>query len=137
MKKVFKTIIMIGPGTEGLGGISRVIKNWQAGKILIDNQLCYFPTVNEGKNKLALLIKSFVRFCFLCSLRPKYAIYIHTASFHSFYRKSLFLAVALLFRKRVILHIHPSYFYHFISGFGGIKKKAFFSLLICNLFCPI
>jgi glycosyltransferase involved in cell wall biosynthesis len=106
-----------------------VITNWKRGNFFIENQIYYLSTVNESGIKLAILIMSLLRYFAFCIQRPKSVIYIHTASFHSFYRKSLFLAVAIFIRKRVILHIHPSYFYHFINGFKGIKKELFFSLL--------
>lgn len=121
---------MIGPGIAGLGGISRVIHNWKAAGIFSNGLVVYNPSANEkSRCKQLFLFKSILIFFFKCISSRDITAYIHTASFNSFYRKSLFLAVAFLFRKRVILHIHPSYFYHFISNFKGIKEKVFFFLL--------
>ena len=80
-------------------------------------------------NKMLYLTKAIMHFIYMCLINKNALVYVHTASFNSFYRKSLFLAVAFLYRKRAILHIHPSYFYYFISGFNGVKKIIFFSIL--------
>ena len=121
-------MLMIGPRFQGLGGISRVAYLWQRSGLFKNNSITYLPSVNDGgRNKFILLLKCLA--VFLVKLPFYRFIYIHTASFNSFYRKSFFLFLAVLFRKKIILHIHPSYFYLFITAFSGVKKKFFFWLL--------
>jgi len=119
---------MIGPDPQGFGGVSRVVCLWQRSGLLEENTITYLPTVDDsGRSKFILLLKSLAHF--FVSLPFNRVVYIHTASFNSFYRKSLFIFLGGLFRKKIVLHIHPSYFYQFITGFSGLKKKLFFWLL--------
>ena len=125
-----KHIVMLGPDPKGLGGISRVIQNWKAAGILSIGRVAYTPSANENtRGKQLFLLKTILYFFYKCLSFENIIAYVHTSSFNSFYRKSLFITVALLCRKRVILHIHPSYFYHFLRNFKSVKKKVFFSLL--------
>ena len=124
-----RSIVMIGPDLRGLGGISRVVSLWKKAGFFASNNIKYLSTTDEfGKGRLWSLIICF--FHFLFKLPETKIIYIHTASFNSFYRKSIFLFLAFLFKKKVILHIHPVYFFDFISGFNGPRKYLFKKLLL-------
>ena len=112
---------MIGPDTSGLGGISRVVSLWQIGGYFSDFQIEYIPSVVGEGSRLPALLSALARFTCAC-LGGCRAVYIHTASFNSFYRKCLFMIPALLWRRRLIVHIHPSYFSQFISELRGVKK---------------
>ena len=121
-------ILMIGPDLQGLGGVSRVVSLWQRSGLFEENLITYLSTVDDsGRSKFLLLLKCLAEYCVLLPFSR--VVYCHTASFNSFYRKSIFLFLAVLFRKKVVLHIHPSYFYQFITAFSGFKKKSFFWLL--------
>lgn len=112
---------MVGPSSEGQGGISRVVRLWEIGGFFSDFQIDYIPSVVVGGNKLWALISALARFTYAC-LSGCRAVYIHTASFNSFYRKCLFMVPAVFLRRRLIVHIHPSYFTQFISELRGAKK---------------
>lgn len=120
---------MVGPDPESLGGISRVVKIWQAGNLLSEHKIKYIPSVSHPSgSKLLFLIKSLIHFILSCGGGCR-VIYVHTASRNSFFRKCIFLTTAFLFRNKIILHIHPSFFYTFLSDLHGLKKKIAFSLL--------
>lgn len=122
-------IIMLGPASECMGGISRVVKTWQNEDFFAEYKIKYIPTVSHlSDSKLLFLIKSFIDFILSCGVGCR-GVYVHTASKNSFFRKCIFLATAFLFGNKVILHIHPSFFYVFLSELSGVKKKIAFLLL--------
>lgn len=124
-----KMVLMIGPDPEGLGGISRVVKLWQASGLFGKYNIKYVSSVTDSSHsKLLILIKGLIKFILLCQTGCR-CVYIHTASYNSFYRKSLFIAMCYLLNKKVILHIHPSYFFTFLSHFKGLKKRVLFFAL--------
>ncbi|NMC75603.1 MAG: glycosyltransferase family 4 protein [Geobacteraceae bacterium] len=112
---------MVGPDPSGMGGISRVARLWQLGGFFSDFQIEYISSVAGGAGKLRSLIPAFLRFTYACLIGGR-TVYIHTASYNSFYRKCLFMVPAVLMRRRLIIHIHPSYFSQFLSSLGGAKK---------------
>lgn len=123
---------MIGPDPAGLGGISRVVKIWRDGGMFEQFNIRYISSVSDhSKSKIMDLCRAAISFLFAVR-RDVSLVYIHTASFNSFYRKSLFLLLCKILRKRVLLHVHPSYFTTFLSGFKGIKKKIFRNL-VCGV----
>ena len=121
-------MVMVGPDPSGFGGISRVITIWKQSNFLEKLDVKYVSTVFENKNKIASLLRSILQFI-IALANKNYNVYIHTASRNSFHRKSLFILIAVLANRKVILHIHPSFFIIFISNFGSLKKRYYFWLL--------
>jgi len=120
---------MVGPDPEGLGGISRVVKLWMSTRLFRDQNIVYIVSTDDStRNKIITLLRSVIKFGLHCCTKPR-LVYIHTASNNSFYRKSIFILFSMLFGKKIILHIHPSFFFTFLSGMNGMKKKVFFKLL--------
>ncbi len=124
-----KTIIMVGPDINGLGGISRVAKILRDAGLFERLCITYIPSnTDTSVNKTIYLLRNYGAFLSrLLSDRP--LVYIHTSSNNSFFRKSFFLFTALLFRLKTLVHIHPTHFYMFLSGLRGIKKQYVFFLL--------
>jgi len=122
-------IVMVGPHPEGLGGISRVIKNWEQNKMLNDENVRYIPSSDDRFNtRFLFLLKNFIRFLVEINQGISW-IYIHTSSYNSFLRKSIFILGALMFRKKMILHIHPNHFAEFMKQAKGISKTYLYFLL--------
>jgi glycosyltransferase involved in cell wall biosynthesis len=120
---------MVGPDADGQGGISRVIKTYLEEKFFEKLNIKIVSTVpNLGVSKQYFLIKSLIKFMFL-SIGKCRGVYIHTASRNSFYRKSFFIIISSILRKKIALHIHPSFFFNFISNFYGYKKKIIYYIL--------
>lgn len=125
--KLYK-IIMVGPALEGLGGISRVAKIWQESSFFSDFNVIYFASVTDAPaNRFFFLIKGLVDYT-VALITGCLFVYIHTSSYNSFRRKSLFICIALIFRAKILLHIHPSHFYQFLSGVVGLEKRFVFFL---------
>jgi len=116
-------ILMIGPDQAGLGGISRVVSLWQAGGYFTDFRIEYIPSVAAGENRLRPLGAALVRFVSDCLYGCR-AVYVHTASFNSFYRKCLFMIPTLLLGRKLIVHIHPAYFPRFLADIRGVRRAV-------------
>lgn len=129
MGEVRKRIIMLGPHPDGLGGISRVVRLWKDSGFFSENHITYIST-SDGmqESKLVAFLHGLLRFTAEC-LRGCRLVYIHTASYNSFYRKSVFMIISFLLKKKVVLHIHPSFFPVFISRMGGICKRVAFAVI--------
>ena len=122
-------IIMVGPALEGLGGISRVAKTWQESSFFSDFRVKYIASVTDASvNSFFFLIKGVVQYI-LSLIDGCDFVFIHTSSYNSFRRKSLFICIAILFGKKKVLHIHPSHFYLFLLKCRGIEKRYIYFLL--------
>lgn len=122
-------LLMLGPDINGLGGISRIAKIWRGCGLFDDYNVRYISTVTDDPvNKNIFLLKAYLNFL-RCMVGGYYTVYLHTSSFNSFRRKALFLMTALCFGKRVVLHIHPSHFYEFVTSLTGWEKGLTFFLL--------
>lgn len=114
---------MIGPDPDGLGGISRVAKTWRDAGLFDEYRINYIASVTDKKrNRMAFLLGAFHRF-FRALLLEADVVYVHTSSDNSFYRKLPFILLALVFRQRVVLHVHPAHFYDFVCQSRGGKRK--------------
>lgn len=119
---------MLGPDPKGLGGISRVVDIWMKNDFFFNPQVRYIATTGAaGRSKLFYALKAFLQFIF--SLGSAQAIYIHSAAYTSFARKSIFILPAIICKKRIILHIHPTDFYIFLKSTKGFLHHYFFFLL--------
>lgn len=113
---------MIGPDLQGLGGISRVVTIWRAANFFDGYDFQYIATSPASeRNKLGIMLQAI--FAFAIAIVDANIIYIHSAAYTSFYRKSIFLHIAKIFRKKVVLHIHPSEFSDFYSNLSGFLQK--------------
>lgn len=120
---------MVGPDPNGLGGISRVVRTWKEDNLYEAFNIRYIQSVSDhSDNKLRDLQRAVVSF--LKALwNHRGCVYIHTASNNSFYRKTIFILISVGLKKKLILHIHPSYFIVFLANFKGFKKMFFYFLL--------
>lgn len=116
-----KKIIMVGPDLAGQGGVSRVVSIWRDAGFFDGYDFTYVYSCSDASNRKVLtLLKGIWRFVSL--LANTGLVYIHSSAHTSFYRKSLFLLLAHLAGKKVILHIHPSGFYEFYAGLSGLSQ---------------
>lgn len=113
---------MVGPDLSAQGGVSRVVTIWRQANFFVGYDLAYIASCSDtSKNKILTLLKGI--WSFLSILAQAELVYIHSSAHTSFYRKSIFLLLARLFAKKVILHIHPSGFYDFYSNLKGFRES--------------
>lgn len=128
MKKQFP-LVMIGPDINGLGGISRVVRIYKDSGLFDELNIKYISSTTDlGVNSFFYLLYRILSF-FKNILQSERVVYIHTSSHNSFYRKSIFIWLAIFFNNRCILHIHPSHFYKFLISLKGIRRWFVYSLI--------
>jgi glycosyltransferase involved in cell wall biosynthesis len=117
-------VVMVGPDFCGKGGISRVVSVWRDAGTLKDLEVEYVASVGpRGNQKIYDFILGLLKLGFLLIRRPS-LVYSHTASNMSFFRKSIFILLAIACRRRVVVHVHPTAFWKvFIPGLVGLRKK--------------
>lgn len=108
-KRLSEQILSVGANwRDPKGGVAYVMANLAKHVYGIENFKCI---VNSGGNnkisKLAINVKGLANYIYkLLSDKKIKIVHIHTASYNSFARASLFLNIAKKFGKKVILHIH-------------------------------
>jgi glycosyltransferase involved in cell wall biosynthesis len=122
-------IVMVGPDMDSLGGISRVVKIWETNGYFENFNITYIASVSDSeKRKKHFLFKTILRYILLLFYNIK-CVYVHTSSYNSFLRKLLFIVIAIIFRKKIILHIHPTHFYKYLTEQKTIVKYIYLSII--------
>ena len=120
---------MVGPDLKGLGGISRVAKTWEDCEFFSDFNIKYISSVTDRNiNNIIFLFKNFFIFLYFI-IKDTSCVYIHSSSYNSSHRKSLFILPSILLGKKIVLHIHPTHFYKFLLELKGVNKYYVFFLL--------
>lgn len=108
----FLSVLYIGTSPKGKAGIAAVIREYQS---FLGCSFYYVCTHQDGRTlrKLWLFFTAILKTLYWCSTRQIKVVHIHSSSHLSFYRKSCFVFIAKLFRKRVVLHLHGGLFVDF------------------------
>ena len=106
---------MIGPDRSVHGGISGVVNNFYEAGLDEKVDLAYIGTMVEGSKarKLLKAMEAYIKFCI--KLPGSQIVHVNMASDASYYRKSVFIRTAHLFRKKIVIHQHGGdfeTFYH-------------------------
>jgi glycosyltransferase involved in cell wall biosynthesis len=68
-------------------------------------------------------ITFFTRFLWLTLTRSYDLLHLHTASYTSFWEKCVYISLARLFRRKVVLHVHGSRFSQFFRDSSTVMRK--------------
>lgn len=109
-EKISNKILTIGPDYRyPSGGIAKLLNTYSQ----FFNPFNFISTVRiplNGKEsvlrKIGILITGLFRMIRFCCLSGIHIVHVHTASGFTFYRESLFVMLAYLFHKKIVLHIH-------------------------------
>ena len=121
-------VLMIGPDRSVHGGISGVVNNYYEAGLHHKIDLYYIGTMIEGSKAIKLLQALKAWFCFLIRLPAYDIVHVNMASDSSYYRKSIFIRTAYLFRKKIVIHQHGGDFEKFYhtdinnKGRQNVKK---------------
>jgi glycosyltransferase involved in cell wall biosynthesis len=125
MKKINDdTGLWIGPSWNSKGGVASVIETYHKMGFFESCNVYFLVTMENGNSwlKLKLFIRSFL--FFLWNLKSWRFLHVHMSSNASFWRKSIYILVASMFRIPVIIHLHSSSFPDFYFG-SGIFSRGF------------
>ncbi len=117
-----KNILTIGTDPNGKGGIAILINSYSQ----MFKQFNFIASHREGNKlrKVSSVILALLQCCYYCTFKPIQIVHIHTASFTDFYRQSLYVFCAKLFRKKVILHIHGAKFEQFNEAHKSFVRSV-------------
>jgi hypothetical protein len=106
-----RRIIMVGPDINRMGGIATICRLMTSGWDHSRYQMQYIATIRDGSIflKITTFIGAIIRFLRLVFWKPQ-LVHLHFSWKGSFFRKSLFVLLAKLFRMRVVLHCNSSRF---------------------------
>lgn len=108
---ISKQVLIIGTHLDGKGGIAILLKSYS--QIF---PVFYYVCSHKFSNRwyqLWITFTAFFKVVYYCSMRRIKIVHIHTASYRSFFRDSVYLLIAKLFNKKIIMHIHGGEFEQF------------------------
>lgn len=127
----YQRLIMLGTAFESRSGIAAVVNAHRAQGLFERWPIEYVPTHCDGGplRKLLTAVKALLKFILLLARERRVIIHVHSASRASFWRKSVFMAVGMLMKCPVILHLHGGGFARFYEtecGAVGRRLVRFF-----------
>jgi len=157
MQQKMPTILMIGPLSPPTGGMETFLRELLKSQIHLNFKILHLnnskPAIMKSKYNFktgyaASFQRSFLTICksylysiyyffkylFLLLFKRIDIVHIHTASYTSFWEKTVYLLFGILFRKPLILHVHGALFNTFYDESGShLKRIIKWFLSKCNI----
>ena len=108
-------IVMLGTSFETRGGIASVVRAWRAAGLFERWPVRYVATHGDGPAivKAMAFLRALAAFLALIVRERHALLYVHSASRASFWRKAVFMAIALAARWPIVFHLHGGGFARF------------------------
>ncbi|WP_292269367.1 glycosyltransferase family 4 protein [Butyricimonas sp.] len=107
-KELSRKVLIIGTDFNGKGGIAFLLHLYS--KIFSPFLFICSHRFTTKWIQLRLAIGAFFKLLYYCIFTSVEIVHIHTASYRSFYRESVYVLLAKFFRRKVVLHIHGGEF---------------------------
>ena len=157
MQRKMPTILMIGPLSPQTGGMETFLHELLKSQIHLNFKILHLnnskPAIIKSKYNFKTgyaasfqrgfptICKSylysifyFFKYLFLLLFKHIDIVHIHTASYTSFWEKTVYLLLGNLLRKPLILHVHGALFNTFYNESGShLKKIIKWFLSKCNI----
>ena len=119
-------VVMVGTSLETHGGIAAVVQGYRAAGLFDRWPVEYVATHRDGSRLLRFLkaIDGFFTFLALTCRHRCAVLHVHGASRASFWRKSVFMSLALLAGWPVIFHLHGGGFATFYDDCGPLARAV-------------
>lgn len=132
-----KSIILVGPSPELLGGVSTSVSHFLSPKLKEIYDIIFFESgrgTGGGSNFSASVLRAFIQLIdFFKLIRVNESIiHIHTSSWGGFWRFGLYVFTCKLLNRKVILHIHGAEFKEFFNCHNFFLRNLIVELLQCN-----
>lgn len=106
-------VLMIGPARSVNGGISGVVNNYYSAGLDKQIELTYIGTMEDGSKVHKLLVAAKALVKFVTEVSKCDIVHVNMASDVSIYRKMIFIQIASLCRKKIIIHQHGGHIEEF------------------------
>ena len=132
-------VVMLGTSFETHGGISSVLKTYRAAGLFDRWPIEFVATHRDGGffRKLAQVVAALGAFIGLLLRHRRAVLHVHSASRASFWRKSVFMALALAARWPVIFHLHGGGFATFYDAECGPLGRAIVRFFLDRAACVV
>jgi glycosyltransferase involved in cell wall biosynthesis len=122
-----KLNLMLGPDPSAQGGIASVIAVYRQARLIDGIETEFLPTFRTGRPlvRLWVALSALMRVTRWLLYGRVRLLHVHVAQRTSFYRKSLFVALAGFFGVPVILHLHSGEFEEFYERHCGPLRQAY------------
>jgi glycosyltransferase involved in cell wall biosynthesis len=126
MARAPSRVVMIGTSFATRGGVASVMDGYRRAGLFERWPIEYVATHRDGNalEKLLKAIDGIVVFLALLCRHPRAILHVHAASRASFWRKSGFMALAMLARWPVVFHLHGGGFAAFYEQECGPIARA-------------
>lgn len=120
------SILMLGTGLDTMGGIASVLAVYRDDGMFSRWPIEHVVTHRDGRaiEKLRTAVAALFRVLSLLIRNRPRLMHLHVSSRASFWRKSLFMALAVVFRVPYLLHLHGSEFQIFYGSECGPWRRA-------------
>ena len=106
-------ILMIGPARSVNGGISGVVNNYYSAGLDKQIDLTYIGTMEDGSKVHKLLVAAKALLKYVTVVSKCDIVHVNMASDVSIYRKMIFIQIADLCKKKIIVHQHGGHIEEF------------------------
>lgn len=107
---------MLGPARSAMGGMASVAAVYESAGLFDEWPITYVDTFrDDGTNKIATMLRAFLTAFWSLAKGRARCLHLHVATKTSFYRKSIFMLLAIGFRVPYIFHIHGADFDQFVE----------------------
>ncbi len=138
-KSTSEHILLIGTDLEGKGGIAVLLKMYSE-IFTIFHFICSHKFCNKF-NQLLLAIYAIIKMFYYFLFFKVRVVHIHTASYHSFFRDSVYILIAKICNKKVVIHIHggkfEQFYYKYPHYCNYICRKADSIVCVSKCFADI
>ena len=124
--------VMVGPDPHAKGGMATVARNYQDAGLFSDGSVVYLATHRTGPLPIKIITAALaLAKCWALMLRGRgRVLHVMSASGVSFFRKSLFIWSAAIFRRAIIFHLHGGQFNDFLGpDKSGLRYRFVVSTL--------
>jgi glycosyltransferase involved in cell wall biosynthesis len=132
-------VVMVGTSFETRGGIASVLQTYRAAGLFDRWPVDFVATHRDGSRALRLLkaLGGFFTFLALACRHPRAVLHVHSASRASFWRKAVFMSLALAARWPVIFHLHGGGFATFHDAECGPVRRALVRFFLDRASCIV
>lgn len=120
-----RSVLMVGTHPTTMGGIASVVRGYMEGGLFDRWPVRYVATHRDGSrlHKLWTWVSSYFRVLGALLFLPRPLLHIHLSHRASFWRKAGVCALARLFRRPYLLHLHGSEFMAFYEQECGRRAR--------------
>lgn len=130
---------MVGTALNTMGGVSSVVNVYKSAGLFERWSVKYIVTHCDGSaiKKLLTALRGLITLVSTLLRTKVLLLHAHVSSRASFWRKSIFIVCALLFRVPVIFHLHGAEFHIFYQDECSAFKKFIIRSLLNRCYCVI